>query len=119
VDVFKIYVKDVRDMLTSSGSGIPPIDASKSIYTTGPKRATPAATPAEAEPQYDSASFSSARDEDSAFQRALVSRLSQEVRTTTTTSDIQKYRQAVASGEYTPDPAAMAARMLLIHDESE
>jgi anti-sigma28 factor (negative regulator of flagellin synthesis) len=106
-------------MLTSSGSGIiPPIDASNPIYT-GSKRVSQTAPPSEAEPQYDSASFSSARDEDSAFQMALVGRLAQEVRTTTTTRDIQKLRQQVASGEYSPDPYAMAAKMMLMGNSGE
>ncbi len=44
----------------------------------------------------------------------LVSRLSQEVRTATTTGDIAALRQQVASGEYTPDPMAIAARILFL-----
>jgi anti-sigma28 factor (negative regulator of flagellin synthesis) len=106
-------------MLSSSGSGIiPPIDSGTTIYT-GPKRATPATTTSEVEPQYDSASFSSVQDKDSAFQMQLVARLTKEVRTANTTSNIQKFRQAIVSGEYSPDPAAMAARILLMQDEGE
>lgn len=41
-----------------------------------------------------------------------VSRLSKEVRTATTTGRVQELRQAVSSGTYTPDPAAIAKRML-------
>lgn len=41
-----------------------------------------------------------------------VSRLSQEVRTATTTGRIQELRQAVSSGEYVPDPVEIAKRML-------
>ena len=44
----------------------------------------------------------------------LVSRLSQEVRTATTTGDIQALRQSVSSGEYAPDPTAIAGRMLFL-----
>ena len=44
----------------------------------------------------------------------LVSRLSQEVRTATTTGDITALRQQVASGEYVPDPMAIAARILFL-----
>ncbi len=44
----------------------------------------------------------------------LVSRLSQEVRTSTTTGDIAALRQQVASGTYTPDPMAIAARILFL-----
>ena len=45
---------------------------------------------------------------------ALVSRLSQEVRTATTTGDISALRQQVATGQYTPDPASIAARILFL-----
>lgn len=44
----------------------------------------------------------------------MVGRLSQEVRTATTTGDIQALRQSVASGEYTPNPMAIAGRMLFL-----
>ena len=47
----------------------------------------------------------------------LVSRLSQEVRTATTTADIRELRQQVASGTYQPDPAAIAKRMLFAMEE--
>ncbi|NCE65506.1 flagellar biosynthesis anti-sigma factor FlgM [Pseudoflavonifractor sp. 524-17] len=47
----------------------------------------------------------------------MVSRLSQEVRTATTTGDIQALRQAVASGAYKPDPMAIAARILFLGEE--
>jgi negative regulator of flagellin synthesis FlgM len=49
----------------------------------------------------------------------LVGRLSQEVRTATTTGDIQALRQSVASGAYTPDPMAIAARILFLTEEDE
>ena len=44
----------------------------------------------------------------------LVSRMSQEVRTATTTGDIAALRQQVASGQYIPDPMSIAARMLFL-----
>lgn len=62
---------------------------------------------------YDSVTISTA-SQDSRFHMGLVSRLSQEVRTATTTGDIAALRQQVASGEYTPDPMAIAARMLFL-----
>ena len=67
----------------------------------------PAATP-----NYDSSFFSAMTDEKSRFQMDTVSRLSQEVRTATTTGRVQELRQAVSSGEYVPDPVAIAKRML-------
>lgn len=63
---------------------------------------------------YDSATFTSAPEGESSFRMKLVSRLSQEVRTATTTGDIQALRQAVASGEYKPDPMAIAGKMLFL-----
>ena len=63
--------------------------------------------------KYDSVTISQASG-DSRFHMALVSRLSQEVRTATTTGDIAALRQQVASGQYSPDPMAIAARMLFL-----
>ena len=45
---------------------------------------------------------------------SLVSKLSQEVRTATTTGDIAALRQQVADRTYTPDPSSIAARILLL-----
>ena len=42
-----------------------------------------------------------------------VSRISQEIRTSTTTADIRELRRAVEAGEYHPDPAAIAAKILM------
>jgi len=47
----------------------------------------------------------------------MVSRLSREVRTANTTGDIQELHREVSAGEYTPDPAAIAARMLFLVEE--
>lgn len=103
-------------MLTSSRSGgVTPVSRPKTYYTP-PKRGTAAAslTP----PNYDSATFS-APAEGSGFQAQMevVSRLAYEVRTATTTGDIQDLRQAVSSGTYAPDPMSIAARMLFISEE--
>jgi len=67
--------------------------------------------------QYDSVTISSP-SQDSRFHMALVGRLSQEVRTATTTGDIAALRQQVASGDYTPDPMAIAARILFLGEGS-
>ena len=61
--------------------------------------------------QFDSVTIS-APSQDSRFHMGLVSRLSQEVRTATTTGDITA--QQVASGSYVPDPMAIAARILFL-----
>ena len=62
---------------------------------------------------YDSVTLSKP-SQNNRFHMDLVSRLSQEVRTSTTTGDIAKLRQQVASGQYTPDPMSIAARMLFL-----
>ena len=61
---------------------------------------------------YDSVILS-APGQDNRFM-GLVSKLSQEVRTATTTGDITALRQQVADHTYTPDPSAIAARILLL-----
>lgn len=100
-------------MLTSSSrpSAVSSVAASKAYYS--PLRRGASAQSA-VEHKYDSATFSPLPEGKSAFQMQLVSRLSQEVRTATTTGDIQALRQQVSSGEYTPDPMAIAGRMLFL-----
>lgn len=100
-------------MLTSSSrpGAVSSVAPSKAYYT-APRRGTSAQSAVEH--KYDSATFSSLPEGKSAFQMQLVSRLSQEVRTATTTGDIQALRQSVSSGEYTPDPMAIAGRMLFL-----
>ncbi len=44
----------------------------------------------------------------------MVSRIAQEVRTSTTTADIRQLRQAVQSGSYAPDPCEIARKMLFL-----
>lgn len=65
-------------------------------------------------PSYDSSSFSALADSASRLQLETVSRISNEVRTSTTTGRIQELRQAVSSGEYRPDPVEIAKRMMLL-----
>lgn len=100
-------------MLTpSSPSAISSVARSKAYYNTAPRRG--ASAQQAAGHKYDSATFSPLPEGRSAFQMQTVARLSQEVRTATTTGDIQALRQSVASGEYTPDPMAIAGRMLFL-----
>ncbi len=98
-------------MLTSSGYGaISPIGPAKVYRTkTGRDNRVPAAPGSS---KYDSVTLSTP-GQDSRF-LGLVGRLSQEVRTATTTGDIAALRQQVADNQYTPDPAAIAARILLL-----
>ena len=102
-------------MLTSSRSGgITPVSLPKTYYPP-PKRETSAA--ALSSPNYDSATFS-APAEGSGFQAQMevVSRLAYEVRTATTTGDIQDLRQAGSFGAYTPDPISTGARVLFLSE---
>ena len=68
--------------------------------------------------KYDSVTISQT-SQDSRFHMGLVSRLSQEVRTATTTGDIAALRQQVASGQYSPDPMSIAARMLFLGEGNQ
>ena len=67
----------------------------------------------EAEGVFDRASFTQGLSGESLFQRELVSRLVQEVRSSKTTSSIQKLQEDIHLGRYQADPAGIAARMLL------
>ena len=101
-------------MLTSTGSGaITSIGRTKAYYP-AQKRGT-LSQPVSG-PNYDSAEFSAPAGRRS-FQMEMVSRLSREVRTATTTGDIQELRKSVSAGEYKPDPAAIAGRMLFLVEE--
>ena len=95
-------------MLTSSGSR-------PKTYYTPQKRGAAALTTVEH--NYDAAAFSPRPAGKSGFQMELVSRLSHEVRTATTTGDIQELRRAVSAGEYAPDPMAIAGRMMLLTED--
>lgn len=97
-------------MLTTSGA-ISPIAVSKPITA-----AVHSAAANHTTHNYDSATFSRS-EKGSSFQMDLVSRLSQEVRTATTTADIRELHQAVSSGEYTPDPQAIACKLLFFTEE--
>lgn len=100
-------------MLTSSSrpGAVSSVAASKAYYSTLKRGASAQSAVGH---KYDSATFSPLPEGKSAFQMQLVGRLSQEVRTATTTGDIQTLRQQVSSGEYTPDPMAIAGRMLFL-----
>lgn len=99
-------------MLTSSGA-ISNIKPAKTYFPAGEKEG---AAQVSHGPSYDSLTISSSSEE-SRFHMELVGRLSQEVRTNTTTGDVQRLKQAVSSGQYTPDPMAIAARMLFLSEE--
>lgn len=99
-------------MLTSSGYGAITSIAPSKVYHTRTGRENRAQT-VPGGSNYDSVTLSTPT-QDSRFHMDLVSRLSQEVRTATTTGDIAALRQQVADGQYTPDPMSIAARILLL-----
>ena len=101
-------------MLSSSGSGAIRASYTPKAYQKG--TAYRCAVNHSANSNYDSSSFSAISDQTSRFQMETVSRLSQEIRTATTTGKIQELRQSVSAGEYVPDPAEIAKRMLLISE---
>lgn len=96
-------------MLTGYGA-ISPVGSMK-VYQNKTGRTSKTQAPQGS--KYDSVTLSTP-SRDSRFHMGLVSRVSQEVRTATTTGDIADLRQQVASGEYTPDPMAIAARILFL-----
>lgn len=102
-------------MLTTTGFGaISPVTPRKKIYsTTTVSGREPVVQNAANGRNYDSVSLSGGG---SAF-FDMVSRLSQDVRTSTTTGDIQALRQQVSNGEYKVDAMSLAARMLLLGEE--
>ena len=98
-------------MLTSSGySAISSIGPAK-VYRTKAGRNDRAHVIAGGS-NYDSVTLS-ASSQDSRF-LDMVSQLSREVRTATTTGDIAALRQQVSDHAYTPDPMSIAARILLL-----
>ena len=105
-------------MRTSSRSGvISPIGRSQRYYPTVTERETTPHIISGEGGKYDSITLSTSTDSTSRPFRELVGRLSQEVRTTTTTGDIRTLRQQVSSGTYKPDAYAIAARMLFRGEE--
>ena len=100
-------------MLTSSSrpGAVSSVAASKAYYST-PRRG--ASAQSAAGHKYDSATFSPLPEGRSAIHMQLDSPLYQEVRTATPNGDIQALRQSVSSGEYAPDPTAIAGRMLFL-----
>lgn len=98
-------------MLTSSGYGAISSITPPKVYRTKAGRDSRAQV-VSGNNNYDSFTLSTP-GQDSRFLN-LVSRLSQEVRTATTTGDIAALRQQVADQKYIPDPMSIAARILLL-----
>lgn len=104
-------------MRTSSRSGIlSPVGRSNLYYTT-PERELHTQTVSGESGKYDSITLSTTSDGTSRF-KDLVGRLTQEVRTATTTGDIRALRSEVSSGTYQPNASAIAARMLFLREDA-
>ena len=105
-------------MRTSSRSGvISTIGRTQRYYPSVNERETTSHIISGEGGNYDSITLSTSTDNTSRSFKELVGRLSQEVRTTTTTGDIRALRQQVSSGTYKPDAYAIAARMLFRGEE--
>ena len=103
-------------MLTSSRSGIiSSVGRPQRYYNTTDRDIH--SQPIQSEGKFDSITLSATSSERSPF-KDLVGRLTQEVRATTTTGDIRTLRQQVASGQYEPNPSAIAARMLFLGEDA-
>ena len=105
-------------MLTTSSSGVSRTTVANlyNNYQQPAERVSRPAEPANAH-HYDSITISNRPSDENRFQMDLVSRLAKEIRTSTTTGDIQALREQVASGTYQVDASAIAARMLhLVED---
>lgn len=98
-------------MLTSSGYGaISSIGPAKVYRARAGRNDRSLVTPGSS--SYDSVTLSASK-QDSRF-LDLVSQLSREVRTATTTGDIAALRQQVSENAYKPDPMAIAGRILFL-----
>lgn len=67
--------------------------------------------------KFDSVHISAAGRGDDSFRKECISRISQELRTSTSTSEILSLKKAVEEGTYVPDPMAIAGRMLMIYED--
>lgn len=103
-------------VLTSSNFGAISSIAPVKAYRTNKERESRAQA-SSGQTKYDCVTLSSAPTGEGRFHMDMVSRLSQEVRTAHTTGDIHALKDQVASGQYTPDPTAIAARILLLGED--
>jgi anti-sigma28 factor (negative regulator of flagellin synthesis) len=103
-------------IISSNGLGGTPPAIKPHAYGAG--QLSPSRTQA-ASGQFDQVNISQTNTRESQFCQALVSRLSGEIRTSNTTGTIAQVKQQVQSGTYLPDPANIAARLLLRGDSIE
>ncbi len=101
-------------MIIFSGKGIPSLAGIAQSGQTKPASGSTAKT--NARRKFDQITLT-AKDGDSAFLIEMKSRLSQEVRTATTTGTLNVLHQQVQSGQYQADPAAIGRKILLLGEE--
>lgn len=99
-------------MLTNPSSGISRAAVANLYNSYQPAERVTRPADAPSHNNYDSITISAAPTGESRFQMELVSKISNEIRTNTTTGDIQSLRAQVANGTYQVDASAIAARML-------
>lgn len=91
------------------------------VSTVGHPARTPSvsARPADrAGRRFDQVSLTAKDSGQSAFQMELTGRISQEVRSATTTGALAELREQVQSGTYQPDPVEIARRILLQREDA-
>lgn len=98
-------------MISPGLNPIPSIGISKTDYT---NRGRIVRSKAAHGANQDFISISSPSSKEDRFCLDLVSHISHEVRTATSTSDILALREDIANDRYVPDPARIAANMLLL-----
>lgn len=99
-------------MLRIYTAGSFPVDGT-APYT----RKSDISTPTAPEQRYDQVQFSSCLDQTARRLKETVGHISQEIRTQTTSQDLEQLRRQVLSGEYQPNPQEIAARMLLMTED--
>lgn len=103
-------------LVTSSSNGGYPVRSTQPCAANGGGTDCPAVQPAQG--SYDHLELSSGPIGEQRFQLDLISRLAQEVRSATTTSEIRALTQQIASGEYRPSAMETASKMLLMKGEN-
>ncbi|MDY4784484.1 MAG: flagellar biosynthesis anti-sigma factor FlgM [Pygmaiobacter massiliensis] len=103
-------------LVTSSSNGVYPVRSTQPCAPTG--GGTDCSAVSAAQSSYDHLELSPEPSGEQRFQLDLNSRLSQEVRSATTTGEIRALTQQIASGEYRPNAMETAAKMLLMKGDT-
>ncbi len=96
------------------GAGIP---SGYNPVSTHETRSTDAVSPRQdAGRRFDQVSITPRKGDAASFQTELNTKLSQEIQAATSTQTISELRRQVQTGEYKPDPVAIARRILMQED---